>query len=346
MDKWLIGGALAAEASAAEEADRAVYQWVAEHRRLDAAAAAEAIGLDAAQARAALERLAAARLVHADPQEPGTGYAVAPEVAAAQLAAPVEEEIRARQRELLAMREQLRQFTSSYQRGVRAAGGALEVVSGMHTVRTLMTRAAAACRGEVFTCQPAGGFRTPDTLRDTLERDRPLLERGIRLRVLHPHTSRFHAPTQAYVAAAAELGAEHRTAHELFGRIVVYDRETAFLPMSDGSWGAVVIREPHTVAYLCELFEHAWEQAAVFADAASQGLEQVAREIDHTILRLLGAGLKDEAIARRLGMSLRTARRHIADIMDGLGADSRARRAFREARQSLMAALRACLVRD
>ncbi|GAA0306660.1 helix-turn-helix transcriptional regulator [Streptomyces polychromogenes] len=306
-----------------EETDRAVYQWLAEHRRLDASAVAEDLGLDPADTAASLERLVAARLVHPDPEEPGTGYAVAPEVAAAQLAAPVEEEIRSRQYELFRMRRQLQQFTSAYQHGVQAAGGALEVVSGMQTVRTLMTRAAAACRGEVFTCQPAGGFRTPDTLRDTLERDRPLLERGVRLRVLHPHTSRFHAPTQAYVAAASALGAEHRTAHELFGRLVVYDRETAFLPLSDGSWGAVVIREPHTVAFLCELFEQSWEQAAVFADAASQGLEQVAREIDRTILRMLGTGLKDEAIARRLGMSLRTARRHIADIMDRLGADSR-----------------------
>jgi DNA-binding CsgD family transcriptional regulator len=104
---------------------------------------------------------------------------------------------------------------------------------------------------------------------------------------------------------------------------VVYDRETAFLPVSDGSWGAVVVREPHTVACLCELFEQTREQAPVFADAAGQGLEQVAREIDQTVLRLLGEGLKDEAIARRLGMSLRKARRHIADIMDRLGADSR-----------------------
>ncbi|MGI5530482.1 response regulator transcription factor [Streptomyces syringium] len=49
----------------------------------------------------------------------------------------------------------------------------------------------------------------------------------------------------------------------------------------------------------------------------------MAKELDHTIVRLLAAGLKDEAIARRLGMSLRTARRHIADIMETLGAESR-----------------------
>lgn len=87
--------------------------------------------------------------------------------------------------------------------------------------------------------------------------------------------------------------------------------------------GAVVIREPSTVAYLCTIFEQTWDRAQPFADAASQGLEEVSREIHETIIQLLAAGLKDEAIARRLGMSLRTARRHIADIMEELDAASR-----------------------
>ena len=41
------------------------------------------------------------------------------------------------------------------------------------------------------------------------------------------------------------------------------------------------------------------------------------------ILRLMAAGLTDEAIAGRLGISARSARRHIAAIMDALGAVSR-----------------------
>ncbi|MFE5090773.1 helix-turn-helix transcriptional regulator [Streptomyces sp. NPDC056638] len=82
-------------------------------------------------------------------------------------------------------------------------------------------------------------------------------------------------------------------------------------------------RELFAVRYLCEIFEQTWDRATPFADAVSQGLEEVSREIHETIVRLLAAGLKDEAIARRLGMSLRTARRHIADIMEELDATSR-----------------------
>ncbi|KOG32387.1 hypothetical protein ADK34_09305 [Streptomyces viridochromogenes] len=38
---------------------------------------------------------------------------------------------------------------------------------------------------------------------------------------------------------------------------------------------------------------------------------------------LLAQGAKDEVIARRLGMSLRTCRRHIAELLEELGAESR-----------------------
>ncbi|MFG2563755.1 LuxR C-terminal-related transcriptional regulator [Streptomyces sp. NPDC048496] len=123
--------------------------------------------------------------------------------------------------------------------------------------------------------------------------------------------------------AASPLGGEYRTAHELFGRVIIFDRELAFIPAGDGSWGAVAVRQESLVAYLYEIFEQAWSSARPFSAAAEDGLEQVSQEIDQTILRLLAAGLKDETIARRLGMSLRTARRHIADIMGQLEAESR-----------------------
>ncbi|MEK8173708.1 helix-turn-helix transcriptional regulator [Streptomyces sp. M19] len=71
--------------------------------------------------------------------------------------------------------------------------------------------------------------------------------------------------------------------------------------------------------YLCEVFEQCWTHAEPFSDAVTDGLEAVAKDIDRTIVRLLAAGMKDETIARRLGMSLRTARKHIADIMETLG---------------------------
>ena len=46
-------------------------------------------------------------------------------------------------------------------------------------------------------------------------------------------------------------------------------------------------------------------------------------EVRKSILQLMSAGLTDEVIARRLGISARTCRRHIAAIMQELGVTSR-----------------------
>ncbi|NBE83550.1 helix-turn-helix domain-containing protein [Micromonospora rubida] len=44
---------------------------------------------------------------------------------------------------------------------------------------------------------------------------------------------------------------------------------------------------------------------------------------EERLIALLLSGITDEAIARHLGISYRTAQRHIAALMAGLGADTR-----------------------
>ncbi len=46
-------------------------------------------------------------------------------------------------------------------------------------------------------------------------------------------------------------------------------------------------------------------------------------DLKRSIVRLMAEGYKDEIVARRLGMSVRTCRRHIAEIMEELEATSR-----------------------
>ncbi|MFD5561850.1 helix-turn-helix transcriptional regulator [Kitasatospora griseola] len=310
-----------------DPADAAAYAWVLEHGRLDPAALAGHFtrqGLDPATAGDALDRLTAWQLLQPDPSDPGRWRAMPPQTAITALAAPVEAAIQRSRAELAERQARVAGFLPFHQ-AVRDSGGAgeIEVIADLLNVRAALDRASAECRSEVITSQPGGGSRVPDAMEEALRRDRALLGRGVRMRTLYHHTARFNGPSQAYVEAATALGAEYRTAHELFGRLIVFDRELAFLPLSDGTWGALVVRQEAMLAYLCDIFEQAWSLARPFAAAAEDGLEQVSQELDRTIVRMLAAGLKDEAIARRLGMSLRTARRHIADIMDELGAESR-----------------------
>jgi hypothetical protein len=83
-----------------------------------------------------------------------------------------------------------------------------------------------------------------------------------------------------------------------------------------------VTTSPVLVSGVYSLLTAAWE-AATDLEAYLRGevpeLAPEAREI----LRVLGAGLTDEAAARRLGTSLRTYRRRVAELMAALEAGSR-----------------------
>ncbi|TCP52975.1 hypothetical protein EV191_10536 [Tamaricihabitans halophyticus] len=82
-----------------------------------------------------------------------------------------------------------------------------------------------------------------------------------------------------------------------------------------------VITQPDTIAGVRSLFEAAWRASTELAVCDAQLAEL--RTLAPRILELLGAGHKDETAARNLGLSLRTYRRRVADVMRALGATSR-----------------------
>ncbi|SEN18842.1 helix-turn-helix domain-containing protein [Actinacidiphila rubida] len=300
----------------------ALYGWAAVHEHLDLRAAARDLDVEPDRLAASLAALGERGLLRVLPGEPPRMQVVDPDLAAEAVIMPFEETIRRQQAVLRVLRDHVAGLRQHYVEGLRARTPGAELIPRLDQVRVALNRASAQCRSEIMTSQP-GGNRDPEALAEALVRDTATLARGVRMRTLYHHTARFNAPSQAYVAQASALGAEYRTAHELFGRLIVFDREMAFLPDTSGDWGAVVVREPNVVHFLCELFEQVWTLAQPFSNAAADGLEMISREIDGKIVKMLAAGLKDETIARRLGISLRTARRHIADIMQSLGAGSR-----------------------
>ncbi|TDB83911.1 response regulator transcription factor [Actinomadura sp. KC216] len=82
------------------------------------------------------------------------------------------------------------------------------------------------------------------------------------------------------------------------------------------------MRSPSVVRGVVSLFEATWDQATDLADYRRDRPPALSEE-SLRILRLLAGGLKDEAAARRLGMSLRTYRRRVAEILTLLDAGSR-----------------------
>ncbi|TMR01172.1 response regulator transcription factor [Actinomadura soli] len=105
---------------------------------------------------------------------------------------------------------------------------------------------------------------------------------------------------------------------------IIVDRRVAILagPPAGGVREYTVVRSPSVVRGVISLFEATWDKATDLDDYRRDRPPALSEE-SVRILRLLAGGLKDEAAARRLGMSLRTYRRRVAEILTLLDAGSR-----------------------
>lgn len=285
------------------------------------------LGLSAEEVERACHTLLLLRLLRTVPGSPEELMAVSPDAAAAEAVGPLEAQLARTSAHAQSVRDDLHSLMPRY-RATRHEQGRREGIDSLPdlaAVSALLAEQSARCREEVFTIQPGGG-RPPHRLGDAIERDLAMLGRGVRMRTLYQHSARSNLATQGYVETLTAAGAEYRTAAELPDRAVVFDRSVAFLPRrADGGTGegAVLVRDPDVVAYLCRVFEQHWSAADPFLGSSGAAYKEVGTSLRRALVRLLVEGGKDEVIARRMGMSLRTCRRHIAELLEELGAESR-----------------------
>jgi DNA-binding CsgD family transcriptional regulator len=90
----------------------------------------------------------------------------------------------------------------------------------------------------------------------------------------------------------------------------------------------LLIRTTALVSIFRDYFDAIWRVGIPLAREKEDDVDEV--------LLLMAQGLKDEAIAAQLDMSLRTVRRRIADVMDMVGADSRFQAGLEVARRGLI----------
>ncbi|MGA5823216.1 LuxR C-terminal-related transcriptional regulator [Kitasatospora sp. NPDC094028] len=232
-----------------------------------------------------------------------------------------EDELRRERERLQGMREQYAALMPVYLHGRQLSHphGMIDLLTDKIAVRAMLVEAVDAAREEVLVSKPGGAF-PPAALREALPRDLALLASGLRMRNLYQHATRYDQPTRTNAEQLIAAGAEIRTLPEVLPQMIVIDRELAFLP-APGS-GALVIREPSLLAFLIAAFERDWGNAAPFS-VGPQAAHDVSEDLKQTIVQQLSNGLKDEAIARRLGVSLRTCRRHVSELLETLGATSR-----------------------
>lgn len=295
------------------------------------------VGVDlVAEARKTLEELRLLGRI-------GSGRSVValdPDVAEAELVTPLELSIAHRRQEIAAIHRQLRALSAVYRTSDRAAPDdvPVRVLDDFEEVRREIDLARRRCSEERMSLQPGGG-RSAELLEQDLVQTLEMRRRGIRIRTLYQHTARTSLATRTYVRQICEGGAEVRTAEELSERLIIYDRRLAFIPKERKGKeppGAAIVSDPTLVAYLCRSFESIWQGSQPFDVGRTAEYQQVTEDLRLSILRLMAMGLKDEVIARRLGMATRTCRRHISVIMEELGATSRFQAGLLIGRQGLI----------
>ncbi|MGX1885650.1 LuxR family transcriptional regulator [Streptomyces sp. NPDC055287] len=278
-------------------------------------------GLPTALVVAVVERLLEMGLLRG--RRDGELRAVAPEAAVAQVVSPLEREIRVRRAVIEEARESIMSFLPVFEtaRSARQGRNHFELLEDLTAARVVIADLTDRARGEILTAQP-GGPRPGDVLAEAAPRDQAALERGVSMRVLYQHTARFSPGTGEYIDRMSRLGAQVRTLDDQFSRFLIFDEETAVISVPGNPLAAAVVREAYVVAFIKETYERLWLSAEPFAVALG-ARKKIADDVRQAIVRLLMEGMTDASIALRLGMSVRTCRRHIADIMVELSAQSR-----------------------
>jgi DNA-binding CsgD family transcriptional regulator len=273
-----------------------------------------------------IDALVSFGLVRAEKDE--VFLALSPMLAEATVLGAEDLELGARRASVEARRNAIRSLVPDWNKARAGAvqDVAVDVVSDQNAIANVLMHYADRCQNELLSVAPG---RLPSTRVDGRTRVANIYSarRGIKTRALYQHSALRDRATRSYLNELAENGAKIRFASSVPGRSLVVDREVALLPIptqDPGRHGLAVVREPNVIAWVVATFEQLWSEASPLEDVIHHHRDDT--ELDQTraaILRLMAEGEKDEAISRRLSISVRTCRRHIADYMTQVGATSR-----------------------
>ena len=153
----------------------------------------------------------------------------------------------------------------------------------------------------------------------TMRANEERIHRGDPQRAVYPASVLGSPAGQRWMTSWSEIGEDQRivpatdTEFAVFGDSAV----VALAGWDDPEQGYAVIRDPLVVHLYTAYFDLAWKHAVPVPAVGREGTD------DAKLVELLELGLKDEAIARYLGVSLRTVRRRVAQLMAVNGVDTR-----------------------
>ncbi|CAM3050009.1 MULTISPECIES: response regulator transcription factor [Dermacoccus] len=288
-----------------------LYRQVLRDQARPASVYAARLNRSTAEIDDATEALRAMRLVRIN--EEGLVQADHPRAGLERILSAEEARLAERRRDLARLRDAIDGFAGDHRAGQEHSSSDEPVreyidASGLADV---MEHLAASTSGPIRMTHTDAVAFTPDE-QPVLCR---LVEEGRGLYGLHEFDAASSRTLE--VAQWAAMGESQRLANHIPNEFVCYGTD---LVLANTEWGGdegryAVLRDPVVVRAFVELFDRLWAASTTVDDGVDTTSER--------LVELMQAGLKDEAIARVLGVSLRTVRRRIAALMDECNVETR-----------------------
>ncbi|MFF0445698.1 LuxR C-terminal-related transcriptional regulator [Streptomyces sp. NPDC004609] len=261
---------------------------------------------------------------------------MSPEIGLQALLVQREGEIKESQQRISESRVEVARFIDEYdaaQQKLRRV--VVDRLDGIDDIRARIEEFTQDCTSELLTFA-SGGRQSESSRKASQPLCEALAERGVVMRSVYLDSVYNDPGSVEHLRWLVAHGDQVRTTASLPSRMLVFDRTHAVLPIDPdaSAAGALVLRGPGLIVSLTALFERVWEDASPFSGGRPQSRESGSEELsaqEQAVLQLLGEGLTDEVVARKLGVSVRTGRRITADLMGRLGARSRFQAGMRAA---------------
>ncbi|MEU3462743.1 helix-turn-helix transcriptional regulator [Streptomyces sp. NPDC006733] len=303
------------------DADRA-YRLLVATRGVAVGGLARDLGVAVTRAEAVCAELGARGLARSGGD--GRWYPAPPRVGLLPLVARTQEQLRQG-------RELLDRLAVEYQRvheGYRSEE-IVQVVEGYGAAGLWAEQLRRSARTEVASFV-RGPFPAEGEWRDPLDgAERP--EEGVRHRVVRERTA-LEAPGVLGGAGERRAREEVRVAGSLPMRLCIADRSLALLPLAPEAEvpgpAMLLVRPSGLLDALVALFEAVWASSTPLRERDSDGRSAVQLRI----LAMLVNGSTDQAMARALGVAVRTVQRHLAVMERAAGVENRVQLVWHAAR--------------
>ncbi|MFI6447315.1 LuxR C-terminal-related transcriptional regulator [Kitasatospora sp. NPDC050543] len=300
-----------------------LYRYFLRHPGRGAESACEDFGMDRDAVDEVLESLQAKSLLRLSDRH--TVLVSDPAVAVEWLIDQRLGELQAESDEVRAARKAIASLAEDHRHGMEEApAGDIERIDGVDAIRTRLADLAFFTFRELMALVPDRW--QPESIELARPSDLRMLRRGIRWRTVVGPAALADPLTLAYLRELVALGGQVRCTEQAIRRMVIWDRGVSMVPVDPDNHlqATLVVRQAGLVANTVAWFEQVWESAEELpAEDSPAGTGPQLSETERLVLGVLTRTEKDEAAAREMGVSIRTFRRYVADIMLRLGAANR-----------------------